>query len=101
MFLIDRLYPEMPPQHREQFRRRFQALLGRRHVARIPATRTAGSAPDDRIDPGRRGADVAAGSVLDPRLSPRGIRSYAGLTGRSRRPVDSTLQACHEPGSTP
>ena len=26
MFLIDRLYPEMPAQHREQFRRRFQAL---------------------------------------------------------------------------
>jgi hypothetical protein len=26
MFLIDRLYPEMPPQHREQFRRRFEEL---------------------------------------------------------------------------
>ncbi len=26
MFLIDRLYPEMPPQHRAQFQQRFEAL---------------------------------------------------------------------------
>jgi hypothetical protein len=27
MFLIDRLYPEMPPVHREQVRRGFESLL--------------------------------------------------------------------------
>jgi len=26
MFLIDRLFPEMPPQHRAQFQQRFEAL---------------------------------------------------------------------------
>jgi len=26
MFIIDRLYPEMPPQHREQFRTKLSAL---------------------------------------------------------------------------
>jgi hypothetical protein len=43
MFLIDRLYPEMPPQHREQFRRRFQALweVGTWHGFQRPAPLTA------------------------------------------------------------
>ena len=47
IFLIDRLYPEMPPQHREQFRRRFQALweAGSWHGFQRPAPP---SAPDDQ-----------------------------------------------------
>ena len=58
MFLIDRLYPEMPPQHRAQFEQRFTALweAGTWHGFQRPAPFDQALATADPMPATKRGS---------------------------------------------